>query len=255
MQRKKLMVAAGIAAFSLSGIALAAPAIDTLLTEGYDSENTTLVFGVSPVDAEGTPSEEATLDCSLEGTFDYVLAEPEEVTESTEPVVEEDDESGKPEVEVVEVTELTEGGESVTFGSESGDADPVEYGSDEAAECFLSAIDVTGPNGQVNHGTIVSSFVHALKASGMKGIGCLVKTIAGSDYGKGDQQVQAGAEEEVVEPPAEETTASMELSSTGTACDHGKPDDAGKPEGKGKPEGAGRPEGTGKPEGKGKPTD
>ena len=67
-------------------------------------------------------------------------------------------------------------------------ADPAEEG------CY--AIDVTGPNGQVNHGSVVSAFVHALKAlradslrsdsefayNGPKGQ--LVRDIAGSDLGK-----------------------------------------------------------------------
>lgn len=51
---------------------------------------------------------------------------------------------------------------------------------------------MAGPNGQINHGQVVSSFVHALKEAGIKGKGCLVRHIAGSDYGKEDQGIVTG---------------------------------------------------------------
>ncbi len=58
-----------------------------------------------------------------------------------------------------------------------------------------NVVDVEGPNGQVNHGQVVSSMVHALKALDLSGLdvpfGQLVRQIAGSDLGKGDQQVKA----------------------------------------------------------------
>lgn len=45
-------------------------------------------------------------------------------------------------------------------------------------------VDVTGPNGQVNHGTIVSSIVASLKAEGYRGIGCIVRHFGQTDWGK-----------------------------------------------------------------------
>ena len=71
----------------------------------------------------------------------------------------------------------------------------VESVADPAEErCF--EVDVTGPNGQLNHGSVVSAFVHSLKVlredslrsdsglayDGPKGR--LVRDIAGSDLGK-----------------------------------------------------------------------
>lgn len=126
----------------------------------------------------------------------------------------------------------------------------------ELTDCTLNATDVTGPQGQVNHGTIVSAFVKALKEQGITGAGCYVKIIAGTDYGKGDQQVKVSdlstttttlVGEEVEEPTVQFTVSE-------TTC--GKPDHAGgPPEGKGKPEwaGQGKPDHAGPPEGKGKP--
>ena len=55
------------------------------------------------------------------------------------------------------------------------------------------SIDVTGPNGQINHGTIMSAFVHSLKDIEFDGPrGHAVRELAHSDLGKGDQQVQTG---------------------------------------------------------------
>lgn len=56
-------------------------------------------------------------------------------------------------------------------------------------ECML--VDVVGPNGQVNHGTVVSSFVHTLKdleeLIGYDGPrGRIISQIARTDFGKGD---------------------------------------------------------------------
>jgi len=126
-------------------------------------------------------------------------------------------------------------------------------------DCTFNTTDVTGPQGQVNHGTVVSNFVQALKESGYEGgVGCFVRLIAQSDYGKGDQQItteEAAAAAE--EDPVVDAETSVELTVSETTC--GKPDEAGRPENTGKPENAGPPEGKGKPdhagppEGKGKP--
>jgi hypothetical protein len=189
---------------------------NSLLTEGYDSDNHTLVWGV----AEHPDSEDfgGTLDCRLAtGSYDY-----------------EADEEGK-------VVVLTDEEGAVQYVPAEG-GDPIEYSED--GECSLTATNVEGPNGQVNHGSVVSSFVHALKALGITGAGCYVRLIAQSDYGKGDQQVQVPdveepEEGEVIE--AEPVEGTVNLTSHETTC--GKPDHAGQggpPEGKGKPDHAGQ---------------
>lgn len=121
-----------------------------------------------------------------------------------------------------------------------------------AGDCTFHATDVTGPQGQVNHGTVVSNFVRALKESGYEGgIGCFVRLIAQSEYGKGDQQVttEEAAAEDADQIAGAETTVGLTVSET--TC--GKPDHAGPPEGKGKPDHAGPPDGKGKPDHAGKP--
>ena len=73
-----------------------------------------------------------------------------------------------------------------------------------------SALNVEGPNGQVNHGTFVSAFVHALKA-GFEGdmpFGRYVRQFAKSDLGKGDDHVQGADGEDDLETDAEDGPAS-----------------------------------------------
>ncbi len=244
-------MAIGIALFSISGIALAAPAVDTLLNHGYDSEQMALIFGVSPVDQEDDL--EITLDCTLDGTFKYTIAAPEPAGEG-DVVEDEGDEKGKKEVVITPIDELTDSDdETVTFNDEDDETEDeaVDYGSEEAAECGLVSVSVVGPNGQVNHGQVVSTFVHAIRMMDLdiKGKGCLVKLIAGSDYGKGDQQVKAGEEVEVPEPN-EDGSISGEVELTGDTTSCGKKDkgsngestERGNGKAKVKNDGGGKPE-------------
>jgi hypothetical protein len=137
--------------------------------------------------------------------------------------------------------------EEATYTYEIGDEDEViVYDEDDAEleDCSFNATDVTGPNGQVNHGTVVSAFVKALKEQGITGgIGCYVKLIAQSDYGKDDQQVNVpDVEDEETVEETEETEEPTEVQFTVSETTCGKPDHAGPPEDKGKPEGKGKPE-------------
>lgn len=155
---------------------------------------------------------------------------------------------------------ITEGTEYTYDVDEEGNVTLSEEGTEvvpgDAEDCSLTATDVTGPQGQVNHGTVVSSFVHDLKDSLREagytgGLGCYVRVIAGSDYGKGDQQVKVSDVEENVEPSTEDPT--VELTITETTC--GDDDEtetetsgeSGKPEwvGNGPPPWAGKPGGNG----------
>ena len=122
-------------------------------------------------------------------------------------------------------------------------------------DCAFTATDVTGPNGQVNHGTVVSAFVKALKASGYEGNrGCMIKIIAGSEYGKGDQQIKTSdVETAEVDETAETST---QFTVTETTC--GKKDKVDKTnqsekvksdhpnQGKGQGKSHGRPDHAGK---------
>lgn len=83
------------------------------------------------------------------------------------------------------------------------DVDPVEGEVAELPElpggCY--GVDVTGPNGQINHGTIMSAFVRSLKGIDFEGPrGQAVRELAHSDLGKGDQKVKTGDDDEFGDP-------------------------------------------------------
>lgn len=114
--------------------------------------------------------------------------------------------------------------------------------------CELRIVDVANENGVVNHGQVVSSFVQDLKESGVEGgIGCLVRGIAGSDFGKGEEVT------DVTVPEVTTTTVlSGEVDLTLETVNCGRPEDAGSEaegdEQGGRPDHAGRPEHAGPPD-------
>jgi hypothetical protein len=79
----------------------------------------------------------------------------------------------------------------------------------EATETPCFVLGVAGPNGQVNHGTIMSAFVHGLKDLMELGEfegprGQFISQVARGDHGKGDDQVKPSDDEDGDEhgPPA-----------------------------------------------------
>jgi hypothetical protein len=107
--------------------------------------------------------------------------------------------------------------------------------------CELRVVEVANENGVVNHGQAVSSFVHDLKESGVEGgIGCLVREIAGTDYGKGEE----GTTETTVVTATTVVSGEVDLTSETVTCgrpEHAGPDEEGEERG-GRPEHAGPPD-------------
>lgn len=68
--------------------------------------------------------------------------------------------------------------------------------TDEDGEDVTLEIQVVEPGEKVNHGKIVSAFVHALKAEGHKGIGQWVRDVAQSDLGKKDKDGSEDGDED-----------------------------------------------------------
>jgi hypothetical protein len=113
-------------------------------------------------------------------------------------------------------------------------------------DCPLTGGEVSGPNGQVNHGMFLKLFNSLYE--GMRR-GCVVRHLAQSDLGKGDQQVKPG--DEAGEPGE---VGIIDFTAIATDCNHhvdeedddvaeggshGKPDHAGKPDHSGKPDSPG----------------
>ncbi len=216
-----IVLATVFALLVITSVALAAEGDDegdTVFNFGYDTENQVFVWGTSATDG--------VLDCSLMGTYEvqYVTIE------------------GKFYVDDL----LTDSAEQVMFPvRDDAAADPVPYASE--GECALSAGLVSGPNGQVNHGMFMKLFNSLFEGPGR---GCLVRHLAKSDLGKGDQQVRVpDVGDEVLTEPESGT---VDIENALARCNRGDDDDLesestgkGRPDhaGKGKPPWAGKPGG------------
>ena len=178
-------VAAAVAVLGLSGVAAAVTAPETFLEPivGADEseedasddgpEDTVFNFGYDEglhLFVWNTTPTEGQYDCSLENG-------PLHLTYG----------AANGEITVDELADDAEGEQVVTFPDrhdEDGDAS-LDYGPD--SECALNAAGVAGPNGQINHGMFMKLFNSVYEGTGR---GCVVRHLAQSDLGKGDQQIQ-----------------------------------------------------------------
>ena len=234
-QRTRFLALAVVAAMLMtSGIALADShdveepedtRNDTLFSFGYDLVNRLLVWNISVLGGQ--------YDCTLEnGTLTATYGE--EGESGVIPVDGLEDEDGvvvfpaRPEDELDEGVEPADG--------------PADYeGAD--GPCGVVAADVTGPSGQVNHGMFMKLFNSLFEGTGR---GCLVRHLAGSDLGKGPQQVKVGESDSDSSDPA--TTGEVDFTSVEADCDKAKPtgeeaeeDSEGVGNGKGNGNGKGKP--------------
>jgi hypothetical protein len=172
---------AGLSLAFVGSAALAAPSADTLLVAGYDSDQMAVLYGVSDIDADD--AETATLDCTLVGDFVYEVDNGEEVADDATQVgvtglwsKDKEAEDGKGD-QVEFYFEGDEEGDSVLYGTDTTDDE------DGAEECALTSVKIEpNGNGEINHGTVVSTFAKLLQG----GHGCLIRHFAQSDFGKGD---------------------------------------------------------------------
>ena len=139
--------------------------------------------------------------------------------------------------------------EQVAENLEPADS-PVSYTGAEGF-CGLSGGEVSGPNGQVNHGMFMKLFNSLYDG---RGRGCVVRHLAQSDLGKGDQQVQAN-DTTPFESVEAGDTGTVDFTTTEADCEHGRKADEqgggaelearGGNGSNGKPDHAGKPENTG----------
>ena len=193
---------------------------DTVFNFGYDEENKVFVWGTSSLDS--------VLDCRiLAGTYQTKYV----------------DVSGRFWVDDL----LDDSAEPVTFPiRDDATAEPIPYAVD--GECALSGGVVSGPNGQVNHGMFMKLFNALYDGSGR---GCLVRHLARSGLGKGDQPIRVPeVGDQVLTTPE---SGRMDIESVLTRCglsDDGDTeetaDDRAERAGKGKPPWAGQSGGNGK---------
>ena len=201
MKKNKLIALfAGLSLAFVSSAALAAPSADTLLVAGYDSDQMAVLYGVSSIDQEG---DAVTLDCTVEqGNYVYALNNGEDLEEgATEGPVTDLKKKGATDADPDEDVEFFD--ENVEADERTASEGKL-YGADGAEECALTSVVIEpNGNGEINHGTIVSTFSKLLQG----GNGCMIRHFAQSDFGKGDY-------DEVDAESFEVTLQSFE-----TACD------------------------------------
>lgn len=200
LKRRLILVLSIVGLISISGIALAETAedddtsSDTVFNFDYIEEEQFLMWNVSSIDYEVSTSTEGGDDLSYE--------------------------------ELVELCSLdTVEGEEVEFEYEvDGEGnitlylDGEIYPLDEACNELVGG-QVTGPEGQVNHGTIIALFNAMYDGENR---GCLVRHLAQSDLGKGDQQITTEEADPDFEPTNEGTVS---FTTVETDCQHGPDDD------------------------------
>lgn len=205
--RPRLVVALTlIAAFAFSGIALAATEGDTVLNYGYDENSHFFMWNVTSLDWE---PDEQLLENLLEGDPDL-------------------DDIGL--LLAACGLEASEGEDEIVYDYTVDDEDNITLSVDgeevDLTSCGeLHGGDITGPNGQVNHGMFMKFFNEHYEGEHR---GCIVSQIARSGLGKGDQQVKAGdsePEEGVSEEVTEEEDPTITFTTIVTDCERDETDD------------------------------
>ena len=204
MKRRLTIMLAVVGMLASAGIAAAAEEDpeDTVFNYGYDADNHVLVWGAHATDG--------LYDCTIpvEGNLNATYGLTEDGLVLVETLHDDDD-------AVVVFQPTAE--EDLSDEFEDPAESPVEYTGPDG-ECVVGGGVVDGPNGQVNHGMVVKLFNSVYEGPGR---GCLVRHLAQSGFGKGDQQVNVPD----VDPDAPDLEAGAEgeidFESALADCEHG----------------------------------
>ena len=214
MRRTWTVMLSVVALIAMAGVASAANGEDdTLLNFGYDEINRVFIADVSATDEP--------YDCTLEDGI-LIVGYGDVSEEGIVPI----DTLTLEEGTIFEFTNRPE--EEVGDDYEPA-TEPALY---EGAEgpCGLNG---TFFDGAVNHGAFMGAFHAYLDTLDLEGgRGCLVRIIAQSDLGKGDQQING---DEVDPEFAIGETGSVQFTTEIASCGHGRPEGDERP-GHGKPE-------------------
>jgi hypothetical protein len=118
---------------------------------------------------------------------------------------------------------LANGDVDVTYGDPGPDGViPVTYSAPDAA-CVISGAEVAGPEGQVNHGMFMKLFNSLYEGQGR---GCLVRYLAQSGLGRGDQQITVADVDPAFVPVAADDTGTVTFFTAAADCQRGNEDQA-----------------------------
>lgn len=203
MKRRLTITLAVVGMLASAGIAAAAEEDreDTVFNYGYDAENHVLVWGAHPTDG--------LYDCTIE--VEGNLAATYGITSDGLVVVEtlHDDEG-------LEVMFTPTAEEDLSDEFEPATEDVAYTGPD--GECVVGGGVVEGPNGQVNHGMVMKLFNQVYEGPGR---GCLVRHLAKSDFGKGDQQVNVPDVDTEAPDLADGAEGELAFQTALADCEHG----------------------------------
>jgi hypothetical protein len=118
---------------------------------------------------------------------------------------------------ISDVPDACEFGDSTIVTYEVGDG----INATSESTCSLSAGDVTGPNGQINHGMFMKLFNSLFEGQAR---GCVNRILAQSDLGKGDQQIKVSDVDPLFVPVATGDMSDFSFENALTTCTHGKQD-------------------------------
>ena len=175
----------GIAVIAASGLAAAQETDgevpeETLFNFGYDAPNHLFVWGIADNNGDH--------DCTLEnGALDVVYQTDGDgfvVSDLTEP----------------------DGDTTITFPAEDEADEDLEYSA--GGDCGVQAVEVAGPNGQINHGQFMKLWNSLYEG---RGRGCINRFLAQSDLGKDDQQIRVDDVDPDFEPFMDSADASGEV--------------------------------------------
>lgn len=203
MKKNKLIALfAGLSLAFVGSAALAAPSADTLLVAGYDSDQMAVLYGISGID-QATDTE-ATLDCTLVGEYVYETGDAIDGQADVETLTadpENEAPAGDTTFEAETVVEDEDAPTDVTYNDLYASTDQ------DGKDCLLTSVTIERKgNGEISHGSVVSTFAHLLGP----GKGCLMRHFAQSDFGKADYD----------EPQTD--TFEVTLQSILTSCDKQK---------------------------------
>ncbi len=200
MKRKGIVLLIVIGLLALSGMALAQShegeeSEDTVFNFAYDDISHLLVWNTSPT--------EGLNDCTLQNPENGLLNATYGLTVEGLIVVDGLTQGVDPNVTEVSFPARVDGDAFLPYSFDS--------------ECGLRAADVTGPNGQVNHGMIMKAWNSAWDGVGR---GCLNRYLAGSELGKDEQQIKA-SDDSGFTPVTDGVTGEIAFLTFPADCEHG----------------------------------
>lgn len=214
-KRRGVLALAIVGLLSISGMAMAQTEDDTetendtVFNFGYIEEDQFLMWNVSSIDYEVDDGSDSTDELSYEFLVEHCSLD---IIDGEE----------------AEFTYTVDGDGNITLETEEG-----TFELPDVCEELVGG-EVTGPAGQVNHGMFMKLFNSLYEGENR---GCLVRHLAQSDLGKGDQQIKVEEADEADEATDSDEDPTFSFTTVETDCQQGPDGDTeDSDDGKGPPD-------------------